>query len=430
MRSSCRASSPPAAASARLPAVPTARARLPLRPVLDALFGRFWPETRAAGPTCRRPGRRRRRPARPGSCCPTAPAGLAPVPGAGRRRADRAPMPRLHRRHARSRWPALALRRAAARCPSCCWTPTGSSSLCLLAGAVGSWRSAAAGAGRLPGFVLAGIGLAAGRPAGLPWLGRTRAASPATAAHRGVLAPWSGPCWRCWSSGCCSPRPTPCSRSWVDAVLPDLTLDTIVLRVFVAVAVAGPVLAAAYLALNPPRADHEPRPPALCRAPVRVAGAGAARRRGLRRLPGGAADASLFGGHDYVQRTTGLTYADYVHQGFGQLTVATLLTLLVVWAAARKAPARQPRGSALAARRRSGLLCALTLVVVGSALHRMHLYQEAYGFTRLRLLVDVFEGWLGIIVVAVAVAGLVHCGRLAASLRAGHRRGRRCWDWP
>ena len=31
----------------------------------------------------------------------------------------------------------------------------------------------------------------------------------------------------------------------------------------------------------------------------------------------------FFGGHDYVQRTTGLTYADYVHQGFGQLTVAT-----------------------------------------------------------------------------------------------------------
>ena len=34
-----------------------------------------------------------------------------------------------------------------------------------------------------------------------------------------------------------------------------------------------------------------------------------------------------------------------------------------------------------------GLLCALTLVVVASALHRMHLYQQAYGFTVLRLLV-------------------------------------------
>ena len=57
-----------------------------------------------------------------------------------------------------------------------------------------------------------------------------------------------------------------------------------------------------------------------------------------------------------------------------------------------------------------GVLCALTLVVVGSALYRMHLYQEAYGFTQLRLLVDVFEGWLGLLVLAVAVAGLVRWG--------------------
>src|SRR4028118_142450 len=46
----------------------------------------------------------------------------------------------------------------------------------------------------------------------------------------------------------------------------------------------------------------------------------------------------IFGGHDYLERTTGLTYAEYVHQGFGQLTLATALTLLVVWATARKAP--------------------------------------------------------------------------------------------
>ena len=40
--------------------------------------------------------------------------------------------------------------------------------------------------------------------------------------------------------------------SWVDTVLPDITVDSIVLRVFVAVAVAAATLGAAYLALNPP----------------------------------------------------------------------------------------------------------------------------------------------------------------------------------
>jgi hypothetical protein len=113
----------------------------------------------------------------------------------------------------------------------------------------------------------------------------------------------------------------------------------------------------------------------------------------------------IFGGHDYLERTTGLTYAEYVHEGFGQLTVATALTLLVIWAAARKAPLRTP-ADRLRLRVALGLLCAQTLVVVASALYRMHVYQEAYGFTELRLLVDVFEGWLGLLVLAVMAAGV------------------------
>jgi hypothetical protein len=48
----------------------------------------------------------------------------------------------------------------------------------------------------------------------------------------------------------------------------------------------------------------------------------------------------------------------------------------------------------------------MTLVVVASALYRMHVYQEAFGFTRLRLLVDVFEGWLGLLVLGVMAAGV------------------------
>jgi two-component system, OmpR family, sensor histidine kinase BaeS len=119
--------------------------------------------------------------------------------------------------------------------------------------------------------------------------------------------------------------------------------------------------------------------------------------------------AVVFGGHDYLERATGVTYADHVHQGFGQLTVATALTLLVVWAAARRA------GSSPADRRwlrgSLGLLCVLTLVVVASALYRMHVYQEAYGFTTLRLVVDVFEAWLGLVVVVVMVAGVLGAGR-------------------
>ena len=77
----------------------------------------------------------------------------------------------------------------------------------------------------------------------------------------------------------------------------------------------------------------------------------------------------------------------------------------MIWAAARKAPRATPADRAWL-RGSLGLLCAQTLVVVASALYRMHVYQEAYGFTRLRLLVDVFEGWLGLLVLAVIAGGL------------------------
>lgn len=124
---------------------------------------------------------------------------------------------------------------------------------------------------------------------------------------------------------------------WVDAVLPDLTVDVLVARAFVTVAVGGTVLAGAYLALNPPVVDRDGSParPVAHRfewlAPVVVVNAVFAALL--------IAQATVvFGGHDYLQRTTGLTYAEYVHQGFGQLTVATALTLVVIWAAARKAP--------------------------------------------------------------------------------------------
>ena len=115
------------------------------------------------------------------------------------------------------------------------------------------------------------------------------------------------------------------------------------------VAVGGSVLAAAYLALNPPVVEHlSVRRPAQHRfewlAPVLLVDA-------VFVVFLAAQAAAVFGGHDYVQHATGLTYAEYVHQGFAQLTVATVLTLLVVWAAARKARGvRRPTGGGCARR--------------------------------------------------------------------------------
>ena len=192
---------------------------------------------------------------------------------------------------------------------------------------------------------------------------------------------------------------------WADAVVPDLTVDTLVLRGFLLVVVGGITLAAAYVALNPPRVERlhpgEATPVGRTFEWLVPVGLVVALYVGFVL----AQAAAMFGGHAYLQETTGLTYAEYVHQGFGQLTVATLLTLAVAAAAARKAP----RGTArerLLLRVALGLLGLLTLVVVASALYRMHVYEEAYGFTELRVLVSVFEGWLGLVVLLVLVAGI------------------------
>jgi hypothetical protein len=191
--------------------------------------------------------------------------------------------------------------------------------------------------------------------------------------------------------------------SWAEAVVPDLAWETIVQRTFVLVMVAGIVLAGTYLALNPPAsadaalpASRRTRRPWEWAVPVGIVVA----------LFAGflvAQAAAMWGGHEYLRETTGLSYAEYVHQGFGQLTAATFLTVVVVALTMRVAPRATPRDGLLL-RVLLGVLCVLTLAVVASALYRMSLYQEAYGYTVLRVFVDGFELWLGLVVAFLLAA--------------------------
>ncbi|MFI8276100.1 DUF4153 domain-containing protein [Streptomyces sp. NPDC085929] len=121
--------------------------------------------------------------------------------------------------------------------------------------------------------------------------------------------------------------------------------------------------------------------------------------------------AVLFGGYDKVLESTGLTYAEYARQGFWQLLWATLLTLAVIALALRWAP-RAGAGDRGFVRVVLGTLCALTLVVVASALRRMDLYVDAYGLTRLRVSVAAMELWLGLVIVLIMAAGVFGASRL------------------
>ncbi len=91
---------------------------------------------------------------------------------------------------------------------------------------------------------------------------------------------------------------------------------------------------------------------------------------------------SYFFGNLGAMRGSGMTYAEYVHRGFGELTVvASLATLLLVALDHRAEPG--PRDGAV--RIASVALVALVQLLLDSAFHRIMLYERAYGYTTLRL---------------------------------------------
>ena len=106
-----------------------------------------------------------------------------------------------------------------------------------------------------------------------------------------------------------------------------------------------------------------------------------------------------------VLHTSDVKFAEYARSGFWQLLAVTVLTLGVVAAVIRWAPRRTSADRAWL-RGLLGALSLLVLVIVASALSRMWTYQQAYGFTVLRLSVEAFELWLGLVYVMIIVAGV------------------------
>jgi hypothetical protein len=111
---------------------------------------------------------------------------------------------------------------------------------------------------------------------------------------------------------------------------------------------------------------------------------------------------SLFAGHEVLRAHGTWTYAQYVHEGFFQVAVATFFAVacVVVGHALLRAPGGAggplPGGKALAAVELT--LLGLVGVTLASSVHRLALYEEAYGYTELRL---------GVRVAQLGVAGLI-----------------------
>lgn len=113
----------------------------------------------------------------------------------------------------------------------------------------------------------------------------------------------------------------------------------------------------------------------------------------------------LFGGSSLVEVTPGLTYAEYVREGFGQLALACALVLPSLLGADWLLRRRRPRDTHVF-RALGGLLLLLLLVIIASALQRVRAYQAAYGLTESRFYGAAFVGWITLLTVWFAATVL------------------------
>lgn len=104
----------------------------------------------------------------------------------------------------------------------------------------------------------------------------------------------------------------------------------------------------------------------------------------------------FFGSADTVMQPGTTTFSTYARRGFFELvTVAGLVLPLLLtadWVLRRERPGHERLFRILA-----GAQVALLFVIMGSALHRMRLYTDAYGVTELRLYTTTFMVWLGLV---------------------------------
>jgi hypothetical protein len=112
----------------------------------------------------------------------------------------------------------------------------------------------------------------------------------------------------------------------------------------------------------------------------------------------------FFGGNANIT-VEGFTYAEYARRGFGELVAVALFSLMLLLAlnaVTRRQTSKQRWGFSVL----TGALVTLVTIILVSAFQRLLLYEQAYGFTRLRTLTHVFMVWLGILLAATLVLEL------------------------
>jgi hypothetical protein len=112
--------------------------------------------------------------------------------------------------------------------------------------------------------------------------------------------------------------------------------------------------------------------------------------------------AYLFGGRDTLD-LAGLTYSEYARRGFFELLAVAAVALPLV-ASLDALADHSTRSEQRAFRLLAATLVLCTLVVLASAVQRLLLYEDAYGYTHLRLYSHAFMLWLAAMCCVVLVS--------------------------
>jgi hypothetical protein len=113
----------------------------------------------------------------------------------------------------------------------------------------------------------------------------------------------------------------------------------------------------------------------------------------------------FFGGEANIT-AQGYTYAEYARRGFYELLGVSCMTMLLL--VTLQSLTYRKREEENLFRSLVLLMVALTLVILIAAFQRLNLYENAYGYTRIRVMSGTFMIWLAILLSALLIAILRH----------------------
>ena len=113
----------------------------------------------------------------------------------------------------------------------------------------------------------------------------------------------------------------------------------------------------------------------------------------------------FFGGEANIT-VQGYTYAEYARRGFYELLIVSFMTMLLLLVVENRTYRKREEENVF--RGLVIVIVALTFVILIAAFRRLGLYEDAYGYTRIRVMSSVFMFWLALMLGFLLVAIMRH----------------------